>query len=114
MADAWDYLPTDVEKEHDYTDMPVDPMPEPPKLVLETKLVDIATEAEKPKNYLNEGEEKKFKETKETPGYMNTPVEIYEPGFRSDMYEAMLKYFKEKKERSRQLDALRNKLGMRR
>ena len=85
------------------------------KPILETKLVDIAGESEKPKNYLNEGAEKPaFKERKSRgEKFMNTPVDIYEPGFRSDVYEGLVEFFKKRRAEKDKLDRLREKIGLR-
>ena len=90
-------------------------IPEPPVYKepdTKTEIVDLATEAEKPKTYVPE--EKKFKERKESGEIKaSTPVDIYEPGFRSDMYDAILNFFKEKKKMQHKHAALKEKMGWR-
>lgn len=110
---GWQNLPTDDQKEWDHEHMPVDPMPEPPKPIIETKLVDLASEAESPKTYLAQGERKNFEEKRDKSDKMNTPVDVYEPGFRTDLYEGLIKFFRDKRKRTDQLDRLRQKIGLR-
>lgn len=93
-------------------------IPEPPVYKepdTKTELVDLASESEKPKVYVQkEGEVKKFQERKESGEIKaSTPVDIYEPGFRSDMYDAILNFFKEKKKMQHKHAALKEKMGWR-
>lgn len=107
---GWENIPED-----EASEIVVDELPPAPKPILETKLVDIAGESEKPKNYLNEGAEKPaFKERQESgEKFMNTPVDIYEPGFRQDVYEGLVDFFKKRKAEKDKLDRLRDKIGLR-
>ena len=113
MNNSWSNLPTDIYKDtnaDNYLEKLAEPLPEPPKPDIETKLVDIATEVEKPKAYINP--EKKYEKPKEL-SPVSEPVNIYEPGFRTDMYAAMVKYFREKKREKENVQKLREKLGLR-
>lgn len=110
---GWTNLPTDEQKQWDHEHMPIDPLPEPPKPMVETKLVDIDAESEKPKTYLDQGERKNFEEKREKSDKMNTPVDIYEPGFRTELYEGLIKYFKDKRKRMDQIERIRQKIGLR-
>jgi hypothetical protein len=107
---GWGYMP-----END-SEPVVDELPPAPKPILETKLVDIAGESEAPKNYLNEGAEKPAFKAKQDSGekFMNTPVDVYEPGFRSDVYEGLVEFFKKRRAEKDRLDRLREKMGLRR
>lgn len=93
-----------------------EPLPEPPKPVPEsvpmerTVVVDLATEAENKKQYIDEGEAK-WKKNKEE-GTMAPPVDVYEPGFRTDLYAAIKKYFKDQKAIRENNQRLREKMGM--
>lgn len=83
-----------------------------PKPDIETKLVDITPEK---KTYIPEAGDKKPFETRKEEGFsMAEPVNIYEPGFRSEVKDALIKYWKEKRERRDHLDSLRVKLGFKR
>jgi len=91
-------------------------IPEPPPAYKEpdtkTQVLDLASEVENKKTYTpKEGEEKPF-ETRKAEGFsMAPPVDIYEPGFRSDMYEAIIDYFKRKKDTRDKNNSIREKLG---
>ncbi len=114
---GWENLPTDIQAEtnfENYMDKLAEPMPEAPKPVLETKLVDFATEAEAPKTYVvKEDEQKPFEKRKEDGFSMSEPVNVYEPGFRSDMYEAIVNYFKQQRKVRENNQRLREKIGLR-
>lgn len=92
-------------------------LPEPPpapKPDIETKLVDLATEVEDKKQYLpQEGEKKPFEKRKEAGVRVSEPVNVYEPGFRTDLYEGIMRYFKEKRREKDRLEKLRAKIGLR-
>lgn len=86
---------------------PPAPAPEPME---NTVVVDLATEVENPKTYLDEGTERRLKQAAE--GTVAPPVEIYEPGFRTDLYEALTDYFKKKREIRRNNDRIRQITGI--
>lgn len=93
--------------------LPPDPRPTPESVPMEkTEIIDLATEAEKPKNYLNEGEQKPFEKLKEEGFSMAPPLDVYEPGFRTDLYKAIKGYFKDKKATREKLQAIREKTGI--
>lgn len=107
---GWANIP---QKEEDYLDIDTS-IPEPPvyrEPDTKTVLVDLATEAENKKTHVPE--EKVFEKRKEEGFSMAPPVEIYEPGFRSDMYDAILNYFKEKKKVRDKNQEIRKKFGWR-
>jgi hypothetical protein len=84
------------------------PMAPEVKPIIETKLMDIATESEAPKKYID-GVAHKDRPKQS----MNEPVNVYEPGFRSDMFDAMVDYFKKRREVKHRNEELRKKLGLR-
>jgi hypothetical protein len=88
------------------------PKPPPEAVPMEkTVLIDIAGESENPKNYLNEGQEKAFEKRKKEGFEMNAPVDVYEPGFRSDLVSAIKNYWRFKRETRERHDAIRAKTG---
>lgn len=114
---SWTNLPTDDQAESNfdnYMEKLAEPMPEPPKPMLETKLVDIAEEVVTPKTYVaQEGQEKPFEKKKADGFSVAEPVNIYEPGFRSDLYEAMVNYFRSQRKTRENNQRLREKIGLR-
>lgn len=116
MSGGWNYLPTDAQADSNfdnYMEKLAEPLPEPPKPDIATELVDIAAGVENQETYIPK-ERKPFQERKEAGvTAVSEPVNIYEPGFRSDMYEAMVNYFKEKKKERIRLDKLRERIGLR-
>lgn len=114
---GWNNLPTDAQADsnwENYMEVLAEPIVEPPKPMEKTVMIDLATESEKPKFYVpEEGSPKPFEERKAEGVQMAPPVDIYEPGFRSDMYEAMLNYFKNKAETRKKHDLLKEKMGWR-
>jgi len=106
---GWNLAQVDsAEVDHDVIDNePV--LPPPPKFEpIETKLVDLAGEAEAPKKYT----EKAYEKPKSALA-TSEPLNVYEPGFRSDLYAGITKYFREKRDERRRLDDIRKKLGLR-
>ena len=106
---SWFNLPQ-VEEEIDGT------IPEPPPVYKEpdtkTQVLDLATEVENKKTYTpKEGEEKPFEARKAEGFSMAPPVDIYEPGFRSDMYEAILDFFQRKKDMRLKHEKIKKKMG---
>lgn len=96
------------------------PLPEAPKCTqdLPTVLVDVATEVENKKQYIpRDGEEKPFEAAKKKAGggptNVSEPVNVYEPGFRTDLYAAIVQYWKKEKRIRERNDELRKKLGLR-
>lgn len=93
-----------------------EPLPEPPKPAPEevpmekTVLVDLASEVENKKTYIGEGEPA-WKKKKEE-GTLAPPVDVYEPGFRSDLYAAIKSYFKKQAETRKKVQAIREKTGI--
>lgn len=116
---GWDRLSTDDQKDsnwENYMEVLAEPIPPPPKPDTATVLVDLATEAEKPKTYVaepEEGEKKVFEKRKEEGFSMAPPVDVYEPGFRSDLYDAIVEYWKNKAAQRQKLADLKQKIGMR-
>lgn len=81
---------------------------------IKTEVLDLATEVENKKTYVpTEGDKKPFEKRKEEGFSMAPPVNIYEPGFRSDLYEAIINFWRQKKQiRQRNAD-LKEKMGWR-
>lgn len=93
--------------------LPPDPRPVPESVPMEkTVVVDFVGEAEKPKTYLDEGDKPAFKKRQEEGFSMAPPVDIYEPGFRSDVYAAIKRYFLDKKATQNRIQAIREKTGI--
>mgnify|MGYP006967775710 FL=1 len=92
--------------------MPEAPKPDPVEVPMEkTVLVDYATEVENRKNYLEEGQEPAFKKKREE-GTVAPPLDVYEPGFRTDLVSAIKRYWREKRETQQRVQALQKKLGL--
>lgn len=88
--------------------LPPDPRPVPEAVPMErTQLVDIATQAEAPKT-----DAKPFEKRKEEGFSMAPPLDVYEPGFRSDLYAAIKSYFKHQKVTRDKIQAIREKTGI--
>ena len=60
-----------------------------------TVLVDLASEVENKKTYLEEGSD--AREARKAEGLLAPPLDVYEPGFRSDLVEAITAYWKDKR-----------------
>lgn len=90
-------------------------IPEAPKPAEKTVLVDFVTEAEAPKTYVASEDEPRPKDVRKAEGIKSyaPPVDIHETGFRSDVYEGLVEFFKQKRETRIKLDALRKKIGLR-
>lgn len=73
-----------------------DPVPESQPMQ-PTVLVDLATEVENKGQYIDESKPKKFEQRKQEGFEMAPPVDIYEPGFRTDLVAAIQNYFAEQK-----------------
>lgn len=100
--------------ELDSLDESIPEAPVYPKPDIETKVLDLASEAEDKKQYVvKEGEEKPFEKRKRDGFQVAEPVNIYEPGFRSDLYEGLQKYFREKREEKDRVERIRKKIGLR-
>ncbi len=92
---------------------PVDTTPPPEAVPMEkTELVDVADQMGKSQH--GQDGEKKFQRRKEEGiKSVSPPVDVYEPGFRSDVASALVKYFKEKRREQDRIAALRKKIGLR-
>lgn len=96
-----------------------EPLPEPPPMVhdpvTQIKAVDLASELENKKTYLaKEGEQKPFQARKENGEVqLAPPVDVYEPGFRNDLYEALISHFRKQKRIKENNQRLREKMGWR-
>jgi hypothetical protein len=92
--------------------LPEAPKPDPVEVPMEkTVLVDYATEVENRKNYLEEGREPAFKKKREE-GTVAPPVDVYEPGFRSDLVAAIKSYWKKQRETREKVQKIREKTGI--
>lgn len=77
-----------------------------------TELVDLAGASGEKKTYLDGGEEPAFKKRQKEGFSMAPPVDVYEPGFRSDLYAAIKSYFKKQKETRERVQQIREKTGI--
>lgn len=88
-------------------------IPEAPPVYKEpdTKTVLVDIDPEEKKTYTPD--EKAFEKRKEEGFSLGPPVDIYEPGFRSEVYEALVNYFKGKREQKAHFEELKKKMGWR-
>lgn len=92
--------------------LPEAPKPDPVEVPMEkTVLVDYATEVENRKNYLEEGHEPGWKKKKEE-GTVSPPVDVYEPGFRSDLVAAIKRYWADQRKTREKVQKIREKTGI--
>lgn len=92
--------------------LPEAPLPPPPEAVPmeKTVLVDLATEVENKKTHLEENSEKRL--ARKAEGTLAPPVDVYEPGFRSDLYAAIKSYFKKQRDTREMVQRVREKTGI--
>lgn len=93
--------------------LPEAPQAPPPEAVPmeRTVLVDLAGEVENKKTYLeNDAAEKRLARKEE--GALAPSVDVYEPGFRSDLYAAIKSYFKKQAETRKMVQRVREKTGI--
>lgn len=113
---SWNNLPTDPDADlnfDNYMERLTKPIPEPPPPDMPIKTVDLATESETPKTYIPK-DEKPFQDRKAAGvSKVSEPVNVYEPGFRTDVYDGLIKFFRERNQRKRELEKLRDKIGLR-
>lgn len=96
------------------TAIPEAPLPESVPME-KTVLVDMAGELEAgAKPYVATEGNKPF-EKRKAEGVTNyaPPVDVYEPGFRSDLYEALVAYFRKQADTKARNQRLREKIGWR-
>lgn len=92
------------------------PLPEPPKPVPEavpmekTVVVDLAGEVENKKTHLEENSDARL--ARKAEGTLAPPVDVYEPGFRSDLTAAIRSYFKKQADTRKRVQAIREKTGI--
>ena len=112
---SWSSLPEkdsfDSELEKLSEPLPPAPMMHDPGTQIE--LVDLAAAEENRKTYLGQGEKKKFEQRKEEGFSTSPPLNIYEPGFRDDLHDALITHFKKLKRERENNQRLREKMGMR-
>jgi hypothetical protein len=85
--------------------------PPPESIPMEkTVLVDLAGAVENKKTYLEEGDE--ARKARKAEGTLAPPVDVYEPGFRTDLYAAIKSYFRKQKETRERIQAIREKTGI--
>lgn len=95
-----------------------EPLPEAPKPLPEsvpmekTVIVDLASEVEEKKTYLDENGAASSRRARKEEGTLAPPIDIYEPGFRSDLYAAIKSYFKEQKRVRDNNQRIREKTGI--
>jgi len=75
-----------------------------------TVLVDYAGEAEKPQTYIEPDNSARLE--RKNSGTVAPPLDVYEPGFRTELYEAIRDYWKGKREMRDKLQALRERTGI--
>lgn len=94
--------------------LPEPPAPPPPESVPmeKTVLVDLASEVENKKTYLDEDGAAAKRLARKEEGTLAPPVDVYEPGFRSDLYAAIKSYFKKQAETRKRVQAIREKTGI--
>ena len=93
--------------------LPEAPAAPPPEAVPmeKTVLVDLASEVENKKTYLeNDAAEKRLARKEE--GTLAPPVDVYEPGFRSDLYAAIKDYWRKQKATRDRVQRVREKTGI--
>ncbi len=92
------------------------PIPEAPKPLPEsipmenTVVVDLASEVENKKTHLEDGSEQRLARKEE--GSLAPPVDVYEPGFRSDLTAAIRSYFKKQRDTRQMVQRIREKTGI--
>lgn len=94
---------------------PLSEPPPPPAPVPDTKteLIDLAGAVENRQKYIPDepsSKEARLEKVKEK-GF-SPPVDVYEPGFRTDLYEAIKNFWREKKKTRDKLDKIREKTGI--
>ena len=104
----------DFDKFNDEWSQPLPDAPEPPpppeSVPMEkTVLVDLASEVENKRSVLNA--EADAREKRKAEG-MDAPVDVYEPGFRSDLRDAILDYFRRQKAVRERNQMIREKTGI--
>lgn len=89
------------------------PLPKEPETVPmeRTVLVDLASEVENKKTYLTDDAAERRQARKEE-GTLAPPVDVYEPGFRSDLAAAIKSYFQKQRETRLRVQAIREKTGI--
>ncbi len=89
-----------------------EPPPPPPEVVPmeKTVLVDLASEVENKRTYI--GDEDPAWKLKKAEGTMAPPVDVYEPGFRSDLTAAIKDFFRKQAETRANNQRIREKTGI--
>ncbi len=91
--------------------LPEAPRPDPVSVPMEkTVLVDFASEAEAPRTHLEADSEARL--ARKESGIAAPPVDVYEPGFRTDLYSAIKDFFRKQKETRERVQAIREKTGI--
>jgi hypothetical protein len=95
------------------------PLPDAPEMaplpesvpMEKTVLVDLAGAVENKSTYLEEDAAAK-REARKAEGTLAPPVDIYEPGFRTDLYAAITSFFKKQHETRKMVQRVREKTGI--
>ena len=91
--------------------LPSEPKPPPESVPMEkTVLVDLAEGVENKKTYIEEGSA--AREARKAEGIAAPSVDVYEPGFRTDLYAAIKSYFKKQADTRKKVQAIREKTGI--
>ena len=95
------------------SDMPEPPSYAPPEStpMEKTVLVDLASEVEAKKTYIND-REPEFKKRQREGFSMAPPVDVYEPGFRTDLAAAIKHFFKKQRDVRENNDRIRKITGI--
>lgn len=92
------------------------PLMEAPKAAAEpppmekTVVVDLASEVENKKTHLEENSDARL--ARKAEGTLAPPVDVYEPGFRSDLTAAIKSFFKKQKNTREMVQRVREKTGI--
>lgn len=91
--------------------LPAAPEPPPEALPMErTVLVDLASEVENRKTHLEEGSA--AREARKAENNAAPPVDVYEPGFRTDLTAAIKSYFKKQRDTRAKVQRAREATGI--
>ncbi len=103
----------DFDKHMDEWAQPLPPEPQwlPEAIPMEkTVLVDLASEVEAPKTHLEADSAARLERA--ASGVAAPPVDVYEPGFRSDLSAAIKSFFMKQKATRERVQAIREKTGI--
>lgn len=92
--------------------MPEAPQPPPPESVPmeKTVVVDLASAVENKETHLEESSDRRL--ARKAEGTLAPPVDVYEPGFRSDLTAAIKDFFRKQRETRDRVQKIREKTGI--